>query len=181
MTAEVDVVTRYFGALAVCQTAGTKEVISVFDGNFRTNSRQAASWAPERYSMDDKCDTRGRQALLFFKAHSLGILNGARPDWEHTGSWTSKQPRGSSVIDYVVVSRGVVGMVRHFAVGPLPNESSHHAALSLEINLPATTGSAANTRDFVPLPPIAPLAPALPGQHILDELLERTMAASLTS
>lgn len=172
--------TRFLGALTVCVRTGMKKVIACMDGNCRTGCRQAARWAPERISRDDSCDTRGREILSFLKAHDLAIMNGCQ-DWPRSGGFTSKQPRGSTVIDYFMVSRDVLPAMRSLSVGSLPNRFSDHAALTVEVVLPGTVGRVATLRDMAPLPPITPQVAPVPGQSKLDDLLESSLSSSLSS
>ncbi|KZV87558.1 hypothetical protein EXIGLDRAFT_697470 [Exidia glandulosa HHB12029] len=97
-------VDRFIATLAACCARRTVPVMVVLDANARTGNLQAAAWAPRRLSVDARTepDPRGRELVRVFSMHDLGILNGMISHFPLSGSWTSKQFSGTSVIDYAV-------------------------------------------------------------------------------
>ncbi|VDI33728.1 Hypothetical predicted protein [Mytilus galloprovincialis] len=86
-----------------------------------------------RNSYDKKVDTRGKQLTEFCISTNMRILNG-RVFGDLFDKFTCHKPVGSSVVDYVVVSEGLMSNILSFEVSDfLPTFSDCHCKLSFNI------------------------------------------------
>lgn len=82
-----------------------------------------------RCSSDTTVDARGRELLEFCISHQLRILNG-RVLGDMFGHYTCFTPNGASVVDYVMMSEGILDQVLHFRVANfIPTLSDTHCKL----------------------------------------------------
>jgi hypothetical protein len=85
----------------------------------------------------DTCEnTHGYNLLELFADNDLYFLNGTYLESPNTGSYTSFQPIGSSVIDYAICSPLFLDLVKSLTVNDITGlDWSDHAALLLCINI----------------------------------------------
>lgn len=69
----------------------------------------------QRQSPDTTLDTRGKELLDLCISKQIRILNG-RTLGDMFGHYTCYTPNGASVVDYVVVSEGILDQILHFKV-----------------------------------------------------------------
>ncbi|KZV93879.1 hypothetical protein EXIGLDRAFT_786975 [Exidia glandulosa HHB12029] len=121
-------VERFIAALTACSARPTVPVLVMLDANGRTADRQSTAWGPARTSLDTLLETRGREVIRIFGEHDLAILNGILNLFPSSGGWTSSQPAGTSVIDYMACGRALLDLIECFDVGPdvpkIPHELS---------------------------------------------------------
>ena len=108
-----------------------RPVIAMGDFNARTGL--IASPNHPRVSQDVAVSTRGRALTSFCKASDFILLNGAQPFEKKSHTYTSFQPRGKAVVDYVIVNELGLAVISDFRVLSPQLEWSDHAQLSLEL------------------------------------------------
>jgi len=87
--------------VSYCTSNPLKPLVCVGDFNSRTGSRSPHhQWM--RFSPDSEVNTRGRWLLQMCNDHDMQILNGTEFDTHQPARYTSSQPQGSSIIDYVL-------------------------------------------------------------------------------
>jgi exonuclease III len=74
------------------------------------------NWYGSRKSKDTVCNTEGRKLIDFCEKNGLEILNGKYGS-DAGGEFTFVNQLGSSVIDYVLASDGIICNVMDFKVG----------------------------------------------------------------
>lgn len=107
-------------------------VIAMGDWNGRTGTLVPNDDHPPRRSRDMTVNGRGKDLLRMAAACDLTILNGAMGTDAASGSYTSFQPQGMSVIDYSLVSDCSTHRVLDFVVRARPETPwSDHAVSTL--------------------------------------------------
>ena len=97
-----------------------------------------------RYSQDENTtNSRGRILIDLCTALSLRILNG-RVVGDLTGKKTCFKYNGSSVVDYVIISSGILNYVNYFIVNALEPHLSDHCSLSFALMLNTQKGAPKN-------------------------------------
>lgn len=178
------------GVLGVRSLLQNKMLMVVGDCNARTGSLSSRPSAFPRTSVDPTEDTRGRWFVDECAENDLLILNGSCFDGtvitDNDSGWTSFQPNGRAVIDYVAVSVRFLAKIREFAVVNLTSWSDH-AFLSLCVVSDSSTKALRDARHrpcrthfssqskrrspFTALPPMDCLPPELQGPpSLLDSL-----------
>ena len=124
------------------------EVIICGDLNARTGNMQEFSmvhpileepWssrvniAISRKSKDIQVNAQGRCLLDMCVSSGMRIVNG-RHHGDRNGEYTCHTPRGSSVVDYVVVSSGLFDTIESFCVDDLPLFTDH-CPLRIDLNV----------------------------------------------
>ncbi|KAJ6455308.1 hypothetical protein C8R47DRAFT_926116, partial [Mycena vitilis] len=104
--------------VALCSQSPDKHVALLTDINGRISSQQVPSFEVEwpRLSDDETSNTRGRLILQQCEDHGLCILNGTSLETASPGRCTSWQTTGESTIDYGMVSKGLIPLVKEFHV-----------------------------------------------------------------
>ena len=102
-------------------------------GDFNARTGLIASPNHPRVSQDVAVSTRGRALMSFCKASDFILLNGAQPFEKKSHTYTSFQPRGKAVVDYVIVNELGLAVISDFRVLSPQLEWSDHAQLSLEL------------------------------------------------
>jgi hypothetical protein len=179
---------RIEDAVAFC-SALDKPMYFVGDANARTSQGTAGrTTTPRRDSSDTvSTDTAGRWLLGLCREHGLDILNGtvyegssAEAVYSHghgsdkrRGAYTSFQPNGFSVIDYVMVNDSAKATIASNALVCIRDKSvSDHALLKLDVTLPPQL-----IQHLGESPPFAmPLPPDEKQDTRLDDLLDSTVA-----
>ena len=77
-----------------------------------------------RSPCDKTVNTQGRHLIDLCKIYSLYIMNGRMESDKNIGHYTFSSIQGSSVIDYCLVYKNLVNMVKDFCVEER-TESSH--------------------------------------------------------
>ena len=104
-------------------------VIAMGDFNARTGLIGSPNYP--RKSEDVSISTRGRALTLFCATSNFILLNGTALFGEKTQNYTSFQPRGNAVVDYLTVNETGLDAVSKFEVLPPQLEWSDHAPLSV--------------------------------------------------
>ncbi|KAE9383697.1 hypothetical protein BT96DRAFT_779045, partial [Gymnopus androsaceus JB14] len=131
---DVDPKDRLSGIIAVASTT-TKPLVVMGDLNGRTGSWTTWVGSPARSSTDPKTNSRGSWIRDLCRDNSLDILNGTSYESSSPGELTSFQPNGSSVIDYVLVSRSGVPLLKDGCIRIAKSSLSDHACLQLTLPL----------------------------------------------
>ncbi|KAJ6508452.1 hypothetical protein C8R45DRAFT_766236, partial [Mycena sanguinolenta] len=105
---DVDPKNRVAEAVTALATLPDKPLMFHGDTNCRTGNRIPTGAILARASCDTVLNTRGRWLLRLCSDTSLTILNGTTKECAGRGAFTSFQPLGSSVIDYCLVSAGLI-------------------------------------------------------------------------
>ncbi|KAJ7320690.1 hypothetical protein DFH08DRAFT_1034418 [Mycena albidolilacea] len=127
--------------ISLCTPGEEKPMALLTDINRRTGSEQVPRMEAEwpRISSDETINTRGREILCECGTHAYGlcILNGTSLETASPGrytSWQVGQPTGKSTIDYAIVSKSLLPLVKEFHVEiPTPDPKGlggPHAHLS---------------------------------------------------
>ncbi|KAJ7206244.1 hypothetical protein GGX14DRAFT_306146, partial [Mycena pura] len=95
-------------AMTVCSLSPDKPLLAAGDTNSRIGNRVPRGSALARNSSDKVVNTRGRWLLRVCADLGLTILNGTEKEACRPGAFTSFQPVGSTVIDFVIVSSGLL-------------------------------------------------------------------------
>ena len=112
----------------------SQPVLIMGDLNARTGYRSTPQHT--RKSKDDHLSTRGRALIDSCMHLDLILLNGIQQFESKTQSFTSFQPRGQAVVDYVIANKTGLDLTLDFEVLVPTLEWSDHATLSLELMLP---------------------------------------------
>ena len=104
---------------------------------------------PVRYSMDKTILTRGRALNDICIQSSLRILNG-RTMGDFVGHFTCHTPRGSSVVDYMVVSENLIKQVSFFNVHNFLADLSDHCQISLMLKVNCIVTENENFQNALP-------------------------------
>ncbi|KAJ7613345.1 hypothetical protein DFH06DRAFT_916074, partial [Mycena polygramma] len=96
------------GGVPACSLSPDKPLLGAGDMNARIANKTPRGSALARSSRDDVLNTRGRWLLRLCGDLGLTILNGTAKELATPGAFTSFQALGSTVIDFVVVSRGLL-------------------------------------------------------------------------
>ena len=122
------------GMLVVCgdlnaRTGTKKDTLELIHGNESHPDFDAADNSsiliPARVSKDTVVNARGRDILDICKSSGLLIMNGRLYGDEGIGNFTRVGTTGSSVVDYVIVSRGDVACISNFRIDDSKPESDH--------------------------------------------------------
>jgi hypothetical protein len=89
-----------------------------------------------RNSQDVTIDERGKQLVDICTSAQLRILNG-RKLGDSIGHFTCHKWNGSSVVDYIIVSREILPCISKFQVGEYNNLISDHCLVLATIRLPS--------------------------------------------
>ncbi|KAJ7680742.1 hypothetical protein DFH06DRAFT_911272, partial [Mycena polygramma] len=103
---DVDPAVRFAEAVTACSFCLDKPLLAAGDINGRIGDRIPRGAALSRNSHDPIVNTRGRWLLRVCADNRLTILNGTVKESSSPGAFTSFQPLGSTVIDFVIVSPG---------------------------------------------------------------------------
>lgn len=109
---DVDPAARFSEAVTVCSICPDKPMMAVGDINARIAERIARGSTLERSSLDKVLNTRGRWLLRLCSDTSMTILNGTSKEVASPGAFTSFQALGSTVIDFVLVSAGLLPRIQ---------------------------------------------------------------------
>jgi exonuclease III len=127
---------RLLEALAYCGTSENKMVVLMGDLNARTASNNSRFPRSQRKSMDDTSDTRGRHLVGWCTMYGLSILNGTTAERDSPGALTCYQERGTSVIDYIIVSTSHQSWIKDQDVVIERSQWSDHCMVSVTITSP---------------------------------------------
>ncbi|KAJ7658092.1 hypothetical protein B0H17DRAFT_837196, partial [Mycena rosella] len=105
---KVDPAIRFSEAVTACSLCPEKPVLGGADVNAHVGDRIARGSALARSSLDKVVNTRGRWFLRLCTDISMTILNGTIKEKSSPGAFTSFQPLGSTVIDFVFASPGML-------------------------------------------------------------------------
>ena len=89
---------------------------------------------PSRLSMDSIISSRGKTLNELCIQSGIRILNG-RISGDFTGQYTCYTPRGSSVVDYFIVSENLLRNITFFSVHNLCGDLSDHCQISVMLNI----------------------------------------------
>ncbi|KAE9400515.1 hypothetical protein BT96DRAFT_745827, partial [Gymnopus androsaceus JB14] len=123
---------RLSGIVTVAATS-TKPVVVMGDLNGRTGSCTASTDSPTRSSLDTKSNSRGTWITKLCKDNNLEIINGTQFESSVPGELTSFQPNGSSVIDYVLISKAALPLLENRCMTVVRSSLSDHASPRLTI------------------------------------------------
>ncbi|KAF5382394.1 hypothetical protein D9757_009790 [Collybiopsis confluens] len=133
----------------------TKKIVIATDANARTASESAMLDHPQRVSKDLIKNARGNRLLSLCKESNLVIINGTDLEMPQQGSFTSHQHNGSAVVDYFIVSAGILMTVRQMTVEDIALDPdlrwSDHSQLLLVLSGSAVTRTAIQQEQSVPL------------------------------
>lgn len=147
------------------------------DLNARTASEQSYPHTQTRTSVDTTINTRGRELLRVFSRNELLITNGLSK-FPKSAAFTSFQPLGKSVIDYVIMSESAFGVTTNVEVLLHLPSLSDHAAVLATLALPLPQSQLACEVTHLPVLPQSRTYPAqVPGKSKspLDELVVATI------
>ncbi|KAJ7177703.1 hypothetical protein C8R46DRAFT_1328443 [Mycena filopes] len=183
---DVEPLQKLWETVALCSQSPDKHVALLSDLNARTGSRQASTrqvewdkrWARASADPEDKVNTRGKAVIRECERNDLCILNGTFMESSTApGRMTSWQHAGESVIDYAVVSRSLLPLVRKFDVAlPLEDEDEEWAD---HMRICLTLDSAA----FTQIPRVGRVTQPTPdfsGSGSIDALYQATLDAKQT-
>ncbi|KAJ7197060.1 hypothetical protein C8J57DRAFT_1000181, partial [Mycena rebaudengoi] len=105
---DVDPASRFTEAVTVCSRCLDKPLMAAGDINAHIAELMSRGSTLIRSSLDKVLNTRGRWLLRLCSDNSLIILNGTSKEQDLPGQFTSFQPLGSTVIDFVLVSPGLL-------------------------------------------------------------------------
>lgn len=167
----VDPALKFAEAVTFCTADPCKPLLVIGDLNARTGSTQTMHSTHARSSCDDKVDARGKWLIDLCNCNHLHIINGTSFEDTTPGRFTSYQVRGSSVVDYVIVSTDLLKRIRNLHISP----QDDHATLSLSVStaIQYTPSSVSNTIPTMSLR--TPDGPPTP----MDMVLERVLATEL--
>ncbi|KAJ7168125.1 hypothetical protein C8R43DRAFT_834226, partial [Mycena crocata] len=124
-------------AVTFCSSNPAKPCYGGGDLNLRIASKSPEHSPFERYSADATTTSRGNRFLGYFGTCRVSVLNGSPYDVDGRAVFTSFQPMGSSVIDYMFASNTGLQFVREkgFFVRPKTGWSDH-CATTLQLDIP---------------------------------------------
>ncbi|RDB24922.1 RNA-directed DNA polymerase from mobile element jockey [Hypsizygus marmoreus] len=127
---------RLFSTIPAVSQLTQKPVVVIGDLNARTASSQSLPYRRTfpRVSSDVASNARGMRILDMCAADSLLVLNGTSFEGPGAGLFTSFQPLGSSVIDYVIVSDSMLRFLEPSCLRVVQSDWSDHACLSLHLH-----------------------------------------------
>jgi ribonuclease HI len=172
---DVDPFEQLWETVALCTQSEDKHVVLLPDINGRITSEQVPSFQDEwpRLSTDTKINTRGRAVLNECDKYGLCILNGTSFETTSPGRFTSWQPGGQSTIDYAIISRSLIPLVKTFHVEePTPDPEddwADHTRICLTLDTSSISRSERTTsiqRD---------LSPDFTGTSPIDTLYQEVM------
>ncbi|KAJ7740487.1 hypothetical protein DFH07DRAFT_687300, partial [Mycena maculata] len=105
---DVDPAVRFSEAVTACSLCPDKPLIAAADMNARIVNKIPQGMNFPRSSRDNVLNTRGRWLLPLCSDTSMSILNGTSKEVTSPRAFTSFQPLGSTVIDFVMVSSGLL-------------------------------------------------------------------------
>ncbi|KAJ7666022.1 hypothetical protein DFH06DRAFT_923230, partial [Mycena polygramma] len=105
---DVDPAVRFTEAVTACSLCFDKPLLAAGDLNGRIGDRIPRGAVLPRTSRDPIVNTRGRWLLRVCADNKLTILNGTAKELSSPGAFTSFQALGSTVIDFVMVSPGLL-------------------------------------------------------------------------
>ncbi|KAJ6530345.1 hypothetical protein DFH09DRAFT_847558, partial [Mycena vulgaris] len=105
---DVDPAVRFSEAVTLCSICPDKPVLGTGDTNGRIGDRVPRGSTLHRSSRDKTINTRGCWFLRVCSDAGLTILNGTSKELSSPGAFTSIQPLGSTVIDFVFASPGIL-------------------------------------------------------------------------
>ncbi|KAK7026263.1 hypothetical protein R3P38DRAFT_2528824, partial [Favolaschia claudopus] len=177
---------KYTEIMALLQLTG-KGVISMGDLNARTGNR-GGSETVGRVSADGHKPTssRGNALIQLCKDHGYEILNGNSSYGPDNGRYTSFQPQGEAVVDYVIANEVAMARINSFAV-PHPDAQSDHAAIIIDLKARNRAPAPVLARNWKPTQRIRAddarrrgPAPGLPDATELDRLFIATLQSKLS-
>ncbi|KAJ7115083.1 hypothetical protein C8R43DRAFT_880552, partial [Mycena crocata] len=104
----IDPAIRLSEAVTACSLCPDKPCLGAGDINARIAQLQSRGSRLPRNSLDNVLNTRGRWFLRLCKDTGMTILNGTVKESSSPGAFTSFQPLGSTVIDFVFASPGML-------------------------------------------------------------------------
>ncbi|KAJ7050601.1 hypothetical protein C8F01DRAFT_924217, partial [Mycena amicta] len=115
---DIEPIQQLWEAAAACSTTQDKPLLLLGDLNGRVASSQVALFSAlfPRTSEDETDNARGKDILDECDSLGLCILNGTQLETVSPGRCTSFQPKGSSVIDYAIVSEGLLPSIKQLHV-----------------------------------------------------------------
>ncbi|KAK7046914.1 hypothetical protein R3P38DRAFT_3423007 [Favolaschia claudopus] len=140
---------KYTETMALLQLTG-KGIISMGDLNART-ANGGGSDTVQRDSADGHkpVSPRGTALIQLCKDHGYEILNGNSSYGPHNGRYTSFQPQGEAVVDYVIVNEVAKARIKAFTVLE-PDTQSDHAATVLDLHAKNLTPARLVSRNWKP-------------------------------
>ena len=91
----------------------------------------------DRFSLDKKIDTYGRNLIKMCNDSDLKIVNGRFGSDRSVGNFTCHKPRGESVVDYCLMSNSLLHCISNFYVDTFDRcMSDVHSPICLEIKIP---------------------------------------------
>ncbi|KAJ7601392.1 hypothetical protein DFH06DRAFT_1154162 [Mycena polygramma] len=112
----VDPTIRFQEALTACSLSPDKPLLAAGDMNARIANKTPRGSTLSRVSRDGVLNTRGRWLLRLCGDLGLLILNGTVKEATTPGAFTSFQAVGSTVIDFVIVSPGILPWIQDHSI-----------------------------------------------------------------
>ncbi|KAK7051966.1 hypothetical protein R3P38DRAFT_2402283, partial [Favolaschia claudopus] len=180
---------KYTETMALLQLTG-KGVISMGDLNARTANGGGSDTVPRASADGQKpTSTRGTALIQLCKDHDYEILNGNCSYGPDNGRFTSFQPQGEAVVDYVIANEVARMRIKSFSVLHPNSTQSDHAAIVLDLKakIQTATSMISAARNWKPMqrvrngtgPQRGP-APSLPDTTELDRLFIAALHSKLT-
>ncbi|CAA7264262.1 unnamed protein product [Cyclocybe aegerita] len=163
---KIDPARRLAECVTFCSNSEDKPVLLLGDLNARTGSLQAEHSELQHCSNDIVSNARGKWLIELCNTNSLHILNGTAKEDSASGSWTSFQPAGQSVIDYAVGATALLNSVLLMRAERL-SSSDDHACLYITID----GGSVQPIEDTSPTVPSSNLLPSPSSWSAVDKQL----------
>ncbi|KAJ7165535.1 hypothetical protein C8R43DRAFT_860700, partial [Mycena crocata] len=113
---DVDPAVRLSEAVTACSLSFAKPLLGMGDINGRIGDRATRTALLGRLSMDKTVNTRGRWLLRLCSDNGLTILNGTSKEESSPGAFTSIQALGSTVIDFVFASPGLLPRLKNKSI-----------------------------------------------------------------
>ncbi|KAJ7150823.1 hypothetical protein C8R43DRAFT_859536, partial [Mycena crocata] len=113
---DVNPAVRLGEAVTACSLNVDKPLLGMGDINGRIGNRVPRGSTLGRVSLDNTVNTRGRWLIRLCADTGLTILNGTPKEVSSPGAFTSFQPLGSTVIDFVFASPGLLPRIRDKSV-----------------------------------------------------------------
>ncbi|KAJ6631079.1 hypothetical protein B0H10DRAFT_1773757, partial [Mycena sp. CBHHK59/15] len=105
---DIDPTVHFSKAVTACSICPDKQLLGASDKNGRISNHIPRGSLLARSSCDITVNTRGHWLLRLFSDTGLTILNGAVKESSSPGTFTSFQSLGSTVIDFVFASSGIL-------------------------------------------------------------------------
>jgi len=175
--AQTKPIQRFSELVAMCACSSNKPVLIMGDLNARIASCQNRTPGSQtRVSSDSMINARGHRLINICSDNDLTIINGTILECFSPGGYTSFQPMGCSVIDYVIMSMPLIQHTLSMKIDlKVGLEWSDHGALCLMLDsavLPSTPIS-----HFMPAYGAVAESMTKPCSA-LDELLKMTLSKS---